>query len=199
MRAPAAVGASSPESSIIRPASSHAPVRLALFSAITSRPTRPSQNARVGDLLVRLYDLPARRAVDGVDVRRALPPEKQTVVAWVGRTFSSRWASECDIAFAHQPVGCHIAVRDGALVGFACWDATARGFFGPMGTLERERGRGIGRALLLECLHAMASHGYGYAVIGWVGPTAFYERVVPVIEIPGSSPGIYRGLVPEDR
>ena len=147
---------------------------------------------------MRLYDLPERRAVDGVNVRRALPPEKQAVVTWVGEAFGSRWASECDVAFAHQPVGCHIAVRGGAIVGFACWDATARGFIGPMGTLEGERARGIGTSLLLECLHAMASHGYGYAVIGGVGPKAFYERVVPSLEIPGSSPGIYRGLIPED-
>ena len=47
-------------------------------------------------------------------------------------------------------------------------------------------------ALLLQCLHAMRA--YGYAIIGGVGPKAFYERVVPVMEIPGSSPGIYQGL-----
>ena len=47
--------------------------------------------------------------------------------------------------------------------------------------------------MLLECLHAMAAHGYGYAIIGGVGPRAFYERVVEVLEIPGSTPGVYRG------
>ena len=109
------------------------------------------------------------------------------------------WSSECRAAFAHQPVGCHIATRADALVGFACWDATARGFFGPMGTLESERGRGIGSALLLECLHAMAAHGYGYAIIGAVGPREFYQRVVEVVDIPGSAPGVYRGLLREGR
>jgi GNAT superfamily N-acetyltransferase len=149
----------------------------------------------VTDLLVRLYDLPGRRSVTGVEVRRALPPEKHAVGAWVLAVFGAHWASECEVAIAHQPVGCHIALRDGALVGMACWDATARGFFGPLGTLESERGKGIGAALLLDCLHAMAAHGYAYAVIGGVGPKAFYDRVVPTLEIPGSSPGIYRGLL----
>lgn len=147
------------------------------------------------DLLVRLYDLPARRAVEGIDVRRALPPEKHVITGWMRETFGSHWASECDIAFAHQPVGCHVALREGAILGVACWDATARGFFGPIGTIESERSKGIGGALLLDCLHAMAAHGYAYAVIGGVGPTAFYQRVVPTTEIPGSSPGIYRGLL----
>ena len=147
------------------------------------------------DLLVRLYDLPARRAVEGVDVRRAIPPERHVVTAWMEETFGAAWASECEVAFAHQPVGCHVAARAGAIVGVACWDATARGFFGPIGTLESERGKGVGAALLLDCLHAMAAHGYGYAVIGGAGPRAFYDRVVPSLEIPGSTPGIYRGLL----
>jgi hypothetical protein len=38
----------------------------------------------------------------------------------------------------------------------------------------------------------MASIGYGYAIIGGVGPTEFYEKVVRAVPIEGSSPGIYR-------
>ena len=155
----------------------------------------PYPPSAMPDLLVKLYDLPARRTVEGIEVRRALPPEKHVVTRWVGEAFGSHWASECEVAFAHQPVGCHIALREGAVLGMACWDATARGFFGPIGTIEVERSKGIGAALLLECLHAMAGHGYGYAIIGGVGPKAFYDRVISTMEIPESSPGIYRGLL----
>ena len=147
------------------------------------------------DLLVKLYGLPPERAVAGVDVRRALPPEKHAVGAWVGTTFGPRWASEGSVAFSGHPVGCHIAIADGVLIGFACWDATARGFFGPEGVADAWRRKGVGAALLLQCLHAMRAFGYGYAIIGGVGPKAFYEGVVPVLEIPGSSPGIYQGLL----
>lgn len=110
----------------------------------------------------------------------------------MGASFGPRWGSECDVAFARHPVGCHVALADGALVGFACWDATARGFFGPEGVADAWRRKGVCAALLLQCLHAMRA--YGYEIIGGVGPKAFYERVVPVMEIPGSSPGIYQGL-----
>ena len=149
----------------------------------------------MADLLVKLYELPPEPAVAGIDVRRALAPEKHAVIAWVGATFGPRWASEVDVSFAGHPVRCHIATLGGEVIGFACWDATARGFFGPEGVAETSRGQGIGGALLLQCLHAMRAYGYAYAVIGGVGPRAFYEKIVPVMEIPGSSPGIYHGML----
>ena len=34
--------------------------------------------------------------------------------------------------------------------------------------------------------------GYAYAIIGGVGPAAFYASAVGAIPIEGSSPGIYR-------
>jgi len=149
----------------------------------------------VTDLLVKLYGLPAERTVGGVDLRRALAPEKQAITAWVGGTFGPRWASECEVAFAGHPIGVQVAVAGGELIGFACWDATARGFLGPLGVAEAWRTKGVGSALVLQCLHAMRAHGYAYAVIGGVGPRAFYEKIVPVMEIPGSSPGIYQGML----
>lgn len=149
----------------------------------------------MADLLVKLYGLPPERAVAGVEIRRALPPEKRAVTAWIESIFGPRWASEADISFAGHPVRCHIAAEGGELRGFACWDATARGFFGPEGVAEAWRGKGIGAALLIQCLHAMRAQGYGYAIIGGVGPKAFYEKIVPVMEIPGSSPGIYQGML----
>ena len=147
------------------------------------------------DLLVKLYELPPERIVAGIDIRRALAPEKHAVVAWIEATFGARWASEADVSFSGHPVRCHIASVGPDVLGFACWDATARGFFGPEGVAETSRRRGVGAALLLQCLHAMRAEGYAYAVIGGVGPKAFYEKIVPVMEIPGSSPGIYHGML----
>lgn len=148
------------------------------------------------DLLVRLYALPPAPAPpDGVEIRRAIAPEKVRVVDWVTRDFSDAWASECDVAFAHVPVGVFLAVAQRGLLGFACYDATARGFFGPTGVSEAERGRGIGTALLFATLLAMREVGYAYAVIGGVGPLDWYVRTVGAIEIPDSTPGIYRGML----
>lgn len=82
--------------------------------------------------------------------------------------------------------------------GFACYNVTRPDYFGPTGVLESQRGRGIGRALLLQCLEALAAEGYAYAIIGGVGPAEFYERAVGATLIPGSEKGIYRNrLAPE--
>jgi predicted N-acetyltransferase YhbS len=89
------------------------------------------------------------------------------------------------------PATCFIALRDGNVVGFACYDVTARNFFGPEGVDASMRGKGIGRALLLSALHAQRVAGYAYAIIGGVGPTAFYEKCVGATSIEGSTPGIY--------
>ncbi|MCO6449556.1 MAG: GNAT family N-acetyltransferase [Caldilineales bacterium] len=149
------------------------------------------------DMLVKLYELPplepelAQMHRDGIDVRRVVPTEKRVVLDWVAQHFDKQWASECDVAFARQPASCFIAVEHGRILGFACYDATAPNFFGPTGVDETQRGRGIGRALLLACLHAMKSQGYAYGIIGGVGPIEFYQRAVGAIVIEGSTPGIY--------
>ena len=53
----------------------------------------------------------------------------------------------------------------------------------------------IGKALLFNCLEAMKQQGYGYAIIGGVGPAEFYAKTVGAIPIEGSEPGVYRGLL----
>lgn len=127
----------------------------------------------------------------GIRVRRAMAYEKHQVVDWVRLHFGTGWASECDVAFGNRPIACHIATENGAILGFVCHDSTSRGMLGPLGVMESARGRGIGRGLLQAGLHAMAAAGYAYAVIGGAGSLEFYRRVVDVIEIPDSSPGIY--------
>jgi len=150
------------------------------------------------DLLIKLYELPGAGSnrggsfPDGVLVRVAMAYEKDAVVDWVREHFGPAWASECDVAFANRPISCHIATRSGAILGFACYDSTCRGFFGPIGLIEGMRGHGIGRALLLSCLDTMAAVGYAYAVVGGVQDMEYYARAVGAIEIPGSVPGVYR-------
>ncbi len=153
------------------------------------------------DMLVKLYALAplepvmAQQSAQGITIRRALAPEKHLVLDFVRRHFSEYWGSECETAFAHQPVGCWLAVEDGTLIGFGCWDATTRGFFGPTGVSEAARGRGVGKALLLACLHDMRHFGYGYAIIGGVGPTDFYTNACGATIIPDSTPGVYAGML----
>jgi len=155
------------------------------------------------DMLVRLYALPsldnalAACVARGVTIRRALAPERQAVVDWTRAHFASS-AAEVEAAFARSPVTCFIAVRDNAVLGFACYDVTCRNFFGPEGVAADERGHGIGHALLLAALHAQRALGFAYAIIGGVGPAEFYAKTVGAIAIPGSTPGIYGGMLTRD-
>ena len=153
----------------------------------------------MSDLLVRLYDLPplapAVAAVEthGIEVRRALATERPQVTAFALAKGSEGWAAECEAAFARMPLACFVAVeRTDTLVGFACYDATCRDFFGPELVAESVRGRGVGTALLLATLHAMRAEGYAYAIIGWASSTDFYRKTVGATVIEGSTPGIYR-------
>lgn len=154
------------------------------------------------DYLVKLYDLPPlapaleRVASAGYDLRRGLPPEKTIVTSWVRAGFAEYWAAECDVAFNNKPVSCFIVTKENELHGFACYDSTCKGFFGPTGVSENARGSGLGGALLLSCLHAMWNEGYAYAIIGaGGGAEEFYRKVANAVAIEGSTPGLYRGLL----
>jgi GNAT superfamily N-acetyltransferase len=150
----------------------------------------------MGDLLVKLYDLPEVPSGEGLHIKRPLVPEKRLVVSWVEGHFGERWAGEVEVAFASHPVTCFVALNEaGQLSGFACYDTTFKGFFGPMGVEELSRGRGIGTALLLRCLESMRESGYAYAVIGYAGAGEYYRKIVGATPIEGSEPGAYGGWI----
>ena len=148
-------------------------------------------------MLVNLLRLPpfeeaseALRA-SGLIVRRARPWELTQVREFVTENFSQAWADEISVGLVRQPLTVFVALREGRLVGFAAYECTRKNFFGPTGVIEEERGRGLGRALLLAALRGLRELGYAYAVIGGVGPAEFYERAVGARLIPDSSPGVY--------
>jgi len=148
-------------------------------------------------MLVNLLRLPPldaaleelRRA--GVVIRRAQPWELTAVREFVAREFGLSWADEISAGFARQPVTIFVALREGRLKGFAAYECTRKNFFGPTGVVESERGKGLGRALLVASLWGLRELGYAYAIVGGVGPAEFYERAVGARLIPDSSPGVY--------
>ena len=150
------------------------------------------------DMLVKLYDLPAPwpnfsdLLPPEINIRKPIGAEKSLIVGWVRENFGEIWASEADVTFSRVPVSCYIAQQGRQMVGFACYDATALGYFGPTGVVESLQGKGIGKGLLLSCLLEMRLKGYGYAIIGWVGPREFYEKSAGAILIPDSTPGIWK-------
>ena len=153
------------------------------------------------DMLIKLYDLDddwsfiAGQKERGITIRKPIGPEKHLIVDWVSHNFSAGWAAETDVAISDKPRSCFVAIRELKVIGFACYDATALGFFGPIGVAASYRGKGTGEALLQACLLDMKLKGYGYAIVGDVKDPGYYKKVVGAIEIPDSSPGVYRNRV----
>ena len=101
------------------------------------------------DLLVNLLKLPPLESTfeAGLNIRRANPFEITPMRQFVERHFQPPWADEMSVGFANKPVSVFIATRDGHVIGFAAYECTRRGFFGPTGVCDAERGIGkIGRA-----------------------------------------------------
>ncbi len=153
------------------------------------------------DLLVKLYELPEYTLLKkqleekGYIFKNAIAPEKTYVKDWVKEHFSILWADGVEVAFSRQPVSCIVAIKDKEIAGFACYETTCKGFFGPTGVQEKFRGEGLGKLLLLMALDALKASGYAYGIIGGAGPIAFYEKNVGAIPIPGSAPSIYQNLL----
>lgn len=157
------------------------------------------------DMLVKLYELDRYEdnrehlRDQGISIQPAMAANLGTIRRWITDRFGEGWADEATQAVLASPSRCLLAVRekDGTqeILGFACYDATVKGFFGPTGVVEAARGLGVGRALLMGTLKAMEASGYAYAVIGGVGPEKFYEACCGAVLIEGSSPGYYRNLL----
>jgi GNAT superfamily N-acetyltransferase len=128
-------------------------------------------------------------------VRRPQPFEITQTLDFIEREFSVAWADEISVGFANKPVTVYIATVDKEIIGFAAYECTRRGFFGPTGVVDSMRARGVGKALLLASLWGLREMGYVYGIIGRVGPIAFYEKAVGAIVIADSEPGIYTDLL----
>ena len=160
----------------------------------------------MADLLVKLYELPPVYPLieelesKNIIIRKPIGPENYHVIKWISEHFGSGWAAEAENSFFNDPKTIYIATREdengkNKILGFACYDATVKGFFGPTGVAEEERGQGIGKALLLVCLHGLKDLGYGYGIIGSAGPVDFYKKCCNATVIDDSSPGVYKGML----
>ncbi len=154
------------------------------------------------DLLVKLWNLPSKEPVlaalaeQGVTVKRVIAPDKGRVLAFVKDQFGDGWMHECEAALCQVPSTCYVAVKDKAIIGFSCYEATGKNYFGPIGVSPDCRTGGVGKGLLLSCLHSMWEMGYAYAIIGWAdGAAGFYEKTVDAMAIPDSHPAIYKNMV----
>jgi hypothetical protein len=153
------------------------------------------------DMLIKLFDLTidwsfiSQQAQQQVTIRKPIGPDQAIILAWAERYFPQTWLGEIQRALNNTPCSCFIAQQNSSLLGIACYDATALGFFGPLGVIESARGNGIGSSLTKACLLDMRLKGYGYAIVGMSDASEFYFKIAGAVEIPDSSPGIYKSTL----
>ncbi|GIJ75675.1 Acetyltransferase (GNAT) domain-containing protein [Micromonospora phaseoli] len=117
----------------------------------------------------------SRLAGQGVTVRRAESADLPALAAFARSTFGGSWDAELAGSLDRPEAGCHLAERDGELLGFAAYGSSRPSWFGPMGTAPAAEGSGIGGVLLRRCLRDQRTAGLESAQIGWVGPVPFYS------------------------
>lgn len=156
----------------------------------------------MADMLVKLYEVePCDELIkklekeDNIKIKRAMSADKTLIMNFIKEAFSQGWADEAEKSILSAPSSCYIATKEGKVVGFGCYDTTAKGFFGPTGVDDSLRGKGVGKALLIKCLVSMYEMGYAYAIIGDAGPEKFYEKNCGAVVIPDCHPGEYKNLV----
>ena len=122
-----------------------------------------------------------RLTEDGLTIRLLEPSDEPGFSAWM-RGWGGTWQAEAALALARESGSVHIAVRGegehAEYLGFACQGSNRRSWFGPMGTEESLRGRGVGAVLLRRCLADQRAAGLRTAQVGWTGPIRFYARAV---------------------
>ncbi|HEU4347497.1 MAG TPA: GNAT family N-acetyltransferase [Actinoplanes sp.] len=119
-----------------------------------------------------------RLAERGITVRRAAPGDVPALADFAVTHFGSGgWAGEITDSVGRDGAGCHLAARNGEILGFAAYGSRPN-WFGPMGTAPAAQGLGVGSVLLRRCLADQRAAGRSRVEIGWVGPLPFYSNVV---------------------
>lgn len=155
----------------------------------------------MSDMLVNLLELPSvdelckKLEKEGIKIARAMTPNLYHVTEFVEKVTGKRAKGEATVCFSRNPVSCFIATKGEDIIGYACYEATMRDFFGPTEVLEEYQKKGIGTALLVRSLEGLRDMGYAYAIIGGVGPKEFYKKTVNAIELENTTPGIYKDML----
>lgn len=142
------------------------------------------------DMIANLNLMPTECEVaEGVRIKRAFAGDKTEILQFIKDNFHMGWVNEADFALSQNPITCFIATENGKILGFACYDASAKGYFGPIGISEAARGKNVGTALMYRTLQAMREAGYVYAVIGWVKDAEqFYRKTLGAEFVPNGEP-----------
>jgi GNAT superfamily N-acetyltransferase len=160
---------------------SHALLEQAGYSATARNSNDVARN------LADISDLPALTLPAHVVVGFSDPA---SVVAFVAREFSPRWAHDVGATLAQDPQQCLALLVDGQVLGFALvglrsdpailpgclWPSEDCGL-GPIGVAASLRGQGLGLGLLLAATRHLAARGGRRMGIDWTDIVPFYQKL----------------------
>jgi ribosomal protein S18 acetylase RimI-like enzyme len=133
------------------------------------------------DLSARSWDTgadEARLAAEGFQIRRLAEGDRAAFDSYMRAGWGDGWRAEALTALGNDPVTGFAALQGERFCGFAVYDSEGfAGHFGPTGTDEVLRGKGIGRILFYRCMADMRARGMATAEVVWVGPIPFYTRI----------------------
>ena len=131
------------------------------------------------DMLVNLYEIDENHSYNSkryqIRIERILTPNIHQLEKFIKDNFDDNWTSEIKSACYKANPSCFIAINDKhEIVGFAAYDATCKGFFGPLGVKKEYRKKSIATDLIYKTLLSMKDDGYAYAIIGGVSEEVAY-------------------------
>ena len=158
------------------------------------------------DMIVKLYghgmeSKQKELAETGIQIKQALAIDKAEITKFIDENFNDicpGWVDECASSLMRHPTACFIAVADREVIGFCCYDGTAKGMVGPVGVNKEWRGKGIATELLFQTFEAMRYVGYAYAIIGWVSSVEYYQNACGAVALDNTFPGIYSRMIGQD-
>ncbi len=108
----------------------------------------------------------------------------RSLTDFIKKKFSPCWAIEAEMALREPDGGLWIVFNgEDRLVGFAAYGALEPNWFGPVGVVNGERGKGIGTVLLYRALMSMRLNGVRYVKIPWTSHLFFYTQLSRICEV----------------
>jgi GNAT superfamily N-acetyltransferase/preprotein translocase subunit Sec61beta len=116
---------------------------------------------------------------ENILIKRATVDDHDLILDFMETAFPV-WIKEFEKTYQIDPIPLHIALKNDKVIAFSAHNCNnmGTGWFGPMGTSEEARGKGIGAILLKRCLKDIKESGLDQSIIPWVGPIGFYYEKV---------------------
>lgn len=117
-----------------------------------------------------------RLAEQGIKIVLAEATHLPLLNRWL-ETIWPAWIYETTAAQQQELL--YVAIKNGAVIGFGAGEGNnvGTGWFGPVGVDPQFRQYKIGKVLSLKVLNDLKQRGFAMAIIPWVGPIPFYQRL----------------------